>query len=133
MLSYVNAALRGGFSRLVYMKLTMLKMRIGEEISDTKMISLSTQDEKHFEKPDFVDPLDSIKMFEEDESFQDVKVRLYQALMDNQRTTFEEFYVKGESIKQINEKFGIPVGTIKSTLMRIRNRLKAMGIDEEQH
>lgn len=91
------------------------------------------QDEKHSEKPDFADPLDSIKKFEEDESFQDVKDRLYQALMNNQRTTFDEFYVKGESIKQINEKFGIPIGTIKSTLMRIRNRLKAMGIDKEQY
>ena len=108
-------------------------MRIGEEISDTKMISLYTQDDKHFEKPDFVDPPDSIKMFEEDESFQDVKDRLHQALMDNLRINIRGVNVTGESTKQINEKFGIPVGTIKSTLMRIRNRLKAMGIDEEQH
>lgn len=77
----------------------------------------------------FADPHDLIQKYEDDEAYQDIKDRMYEALMESQRAAFTEYYIHGKKIKEIHEAAKVAEGTIKSQLKRIRDRLRKMGFD----
>ena len=68
-----------------------------------------------------VDPLDAVVRSEERTTVRAALKRL--KAID--RTALEAFYLKGQSLNEIADRFDVPLGTVKRRLHTARNRLKA--------
>lgn len=70
------------------------------------------------------DPNDSFRLLEENEAYREALERIYNLLLDNEKEIFEQYFLQGYDLAHISEYTSKSPSSIKSTIYRIRKRLK---------
>lgn len=69
------------------------------------------------------DPADAIGRFESDENYQAMLQAAYSVLLDSQRMIFDDLAFHHLTMQEIAKKYDLPLGTVKSRIYRMRERL----------
>lgn len=70
------------------------------------------------------DPNDSFRQLEEDEAYQEILSRICMLLRNNEKEIFNLYFLQGQNLDHISKYTGKSFSSIKSTIYRIRKRLK---------
>lgn len=70
------------------------------------------------------DPNDSFRLLEEDEAYREVLERIYSLLLDNEKEIFDQYFLQGHDLDHVSKRTGKSPSSVKSTIYRIRKRLK---------
>ena len=74
--------------------------------------------------PELADPYDSFLGFEENQAFYGCIDRIHSLLLENENEIFDSYFLQGYTIDEIAVHYGKSKSSIKSTIYRIRKRLK---------
>lgn len=69
------------------------------------------------------DPANVIERFESEENCQEMIKAAYTVLLDSQRMIFDDLALHHMTMQEIAKKYGLPLGTVKSRIYRMRDRL----------
>lgn len=69
-------------------------------------------------------PIDVLKRYLDDESYAELLKHLREVLSTAEYELFENYYLKELSQKEISEILSVPLGTVKSRLFRLHQKLK---------
>lgn len=70
------------------------------------------------------DPNDSFRRMEEDEAYQEILERIYALLLDSEKDVFDQYFLVGLDVERISKYTDKSSSSVKSTIYRIRKRLK---------
>lgn len=70
------------------------------------------------------DPNDSFRVLEDDEAYREVLERINALLLDNEKEIFDQYFLQGYDLDHISHHTGKSPSSVKSTIYRIRKRLK---------
>ena len=70
------------------------------------------------------DPNDSFRLLEEDEAYREALERIYALLLDCEKEIFDQYFLQGHDLNHISKQTGKSPSSVKSTIYRIRKRLK---------
>lgn len=74
--------------------------------------------------PELFDPRDSFREFEENRQFYRLIDRIHALLLENETRIFDEYFLQGYDIDEVAAHVGKSKRSVKSTIYRIRERLK---------
>lgn len=70
------------------------------------------------------DPCDSFREFEERQDLADTIDRIYKLLIEGEKDVFDRYFLEGYDLERISKQIGKSESSVKSTIYRIRKRLK---------
>ena len=73
---------------------------------------------------DLFDPKDSFHLFEEKQEYREILNRIYSLLLDGEKEIFDQYFLENNDLEQVSKQVGKSVSSIKSTIYRIRRRIK---------
>lgn len=74
--------------------------------------------------PELSDPYDSFRQFEENQAFYECVDRIHELLLENEQGIFDDHFIQGYSIDEVAARVGKSKSSVKSTIYRIRQRLR---------
>lgn len=70
------------------------------------------------------DPHDSFRALEEKQDLADTLDRIYKLLIEGEKDIFDQYFLEGHDLEQVAKRVGKSESSVKSTIYRLRKRLK---------